>query len=71
MNAYSRILEKPAFGVCTFLGDKMGLPSGSVRLYFIYITCVTIGSPVIIYLFLAFWLNIRTFFRHRHHPVWE
>jgi len=59
------ILERSAFGVCSYLGEKMGVATSRVRLYFIYLSCATLGSPVLIYLFLAFWLNIRQHIRGR------
>lgn len=59
------IVERHAFGVCSYLGEKMNIASSRVRLYFIYISFVTLGSPVIFYLFLAFWVNIRRYIK-RH-----
>ena len=43
-----------AFGVCTHLGEKFKISTSSIRLYFIYTSFLTMGSPVIIYLILAF-----------------
>lgn len=66
MNNLKDILERSAFGVCSYLGEKMNIASSRVRLYFIYISFLTIGSPVIFYLILAFWVNIRHYIkRHR------
>jgi phage shock protein PspC (stress-responsive transcriptional regulator) len=59
------LVERHAFGVCSYLGEKMNIASSRVRLYFIYISFVTLGSPVIFYLFLAFWVNIRRYIK-RH-----
>ncbi|MEL6123209.1 MAG: PspC family transcriptional regulator [Bacteroidota bacterium] len=56
-------LEKSGFGVCQYLGHRMGVSSSSVRLYFIYTSFVALGSPIIIYLFTAFWLNVRSYIR--------
>jgi len=61
MKNLKHILERSAFGVCNTLGRAMGLSSATVRLYFIYLSFVTLGSPIIIYLFMAFWLNIRRY----------
>ena len=61
MNKIKDLLEKSAFGVCSYLGDKMGLASSRVRVYFIYISFAALGSPIIFYLFIAFWLNIRDY----------
>lgn len=64
--------ENQAFGVCTWLGEKMRISASSVRLYFIYTSFITMGSPIIIYLVLAFWMNIATHLRRHNHPtVWE
>ncbi len=59
------IIERSAFGVCSYLGEKMNIASSRVRLYFIYISFLTIGSPVILYFILAFWVNIRRYVK-RH-----
>ncbi|MBK6622780.1 MAG: PspC family transcriptional regulator [Saprospirales bacterium] len=65
------LLERSAFGVCSYLGSKIGVASSRVRLYFIYLSFATLGSPVIIYLFLAFWLNIRQYVRNRRGRLWS
>lgn len=57
------IVEKRAFGVCSYLAQRMGLRSSRVRMYFIYTSFITLGSPVIIYLVMAFWLNIKSYLR--------
>jgi len=49
--------EKQAFGVCTWLGNKLGIKSTTIRLYFIYLSFFTFGSPIIIYFILAFLLE--------------
>ena len=54
-----------AFGVCTRLGEKLGIATSSIRLFFIYASFLTFGSPVIIYLALAFVMNIRKYLRRR------
>lgn len=56
-------LEYYGFGVCQYLGDKMGIKSSNVRLYFIYSTFIALGSPLFIYLFLAFWVNVKKYVR--------
>jgi phage shock protein PspC (stress-responsive transcriptional regulator) len=57
------LLGRSAFGVCSYLGKKMGLSTDVVRLNFIYASFVTLGSPVIFYLVLAFWINIRKYIK--------
>jgi phage shock protein PspC (stress-responsive transcriptional regulator) len=62
--------EKHAFGVCTALGEKMGLATSSIRLFFIYASFLTFGSPIIIYLSLAFVMNMRSHLRKRS-TIWD
>jgi phage shock protein C len=54
-------LEKSAFGVCQQLGEWMRINPARIRMYFIYLSFITFGSPFVIYLFMAFWLNIRKY----------
>lgn len=63
--------EKQAFGVCEYLGEKLGIASSSIRKYFIYLSFLTFGSPIIIYLVLAFLLENREYFKQKRHSVWD
>ena len=63
--------EKSAFGVCDYLGHKMGIASARVRIYFIYISFVAMGSPIILYPFAAFWLNVREYIRQKKSGIFE
>ena len=65
-----QFFESYAFGVCTHLGDKLGVATSSIRLFFIYASFITFGSPVILYLSLAFIMNIRKHLRKRS-QVWD
>ncbi len=71
IEAIKYFFEKKAFGVCTYLGEKIGISSGKIRLYFIYTSFLTMGSPVIIYLILAFWVNLRNYIYKRRSSVWD
>ena len=64
-------VEKRAFGVCNYLGEKLGISSSVIRLYFIYTSFITMGSPVIIYLIIAFWIKIKSYSKPRRKTVWE
>ena len=67
INKLRHKIEKHGFGVCQYIGDKMGIPSGIVRKYFIYTSFIAVGSPLIVYLFTAFWLNVRKYlFQHKN-----
>ncbi|RAW01701.1 PspC domain-containing protein [Pseudochryseolinea flava] len=65
-----QFFESYAFGVCTHLGEKLGIATSSIRLFFIYASFLTVGSPVIIYLSIAFVMNMRKHLRKRK-PVWD
>lgn len=64
------LVERSAFGVCSYVGDKFGINSAKIRLYFIYTTFVAMGSPIILYLILAFWINIKKYVR-RSYAIWS
>lgn len=63
MERIKYFVEKYAFGVCSYLGDRFGIATSRIRLYFIYTSFITMGSPVIIYLVIAFWLNVKKYIR--------
>jgi len=51
--------EKRGFDVSSRLADKMGIQVTNVRLFFIYISFVTLGFWFGIYLTLAFLLKLK------------
>ncbi len=61
MNKLKQFIEWHVFGVCTAIGEKMGIATSTIRKYFIYMSFFTLGSPVIIYLFVAFWMNVKKY----------
>ncbi|RAU82985.1 PspC domain-containing protein [Pontibacter arcticus] len=71
MKRLQYFIETQAFGVCAMLGEKLGIASSSIRLSFIYLSFLTIGSPVIIYLMLAFWINMQKSLRRERNTVWD
>jgi hypothetical protein len=41
-------------------------------MYFIYISFITLGSPLIVYLFMAFWLEQKDVYRlRRKKTIWD
>lgn len=70
INKIQNFFEEYAFGVCTRLGEKLGVATSSIRLFFIYASFIAFGSPIIIYLALAFVLNMRKHLRKRT-PIWD
>ena len=71
MNSFKDLLDRNLFGVCSYLGEKMGIASARVRLYFIYLSFVALGSPVIGYLFIAFWLNLKRYLKNSRNWIWQ
>ncbi|MBL7704171.1 MAG: PspC domain-containing protein [Taibaiella sp.] len=61
MIRFKSFVEYQAFGVCTKLGEKMNIASSKIRLWFIYISFLTLGSPIIVYMILAFWMNLKKY----------
>ena len=71
MNQLRYFLEPRFFGVCTYLGQKLNMPTGAIRLFFIYSTFLAMGSPIIAYLSLAFVLKLRRYINGTRNPVWD
>ena len=70
MNRFKQFIEWQVFGVCSAIGEKMGIAASTIRKNFIYISFLTMGSPVIIYLFVAFWMNIKRYILNaRRNPL--
>lgn len=65
------LIEQSAFGVCERIGERLHMPVKNIRLFFIYASCLTIGSPVIIYMILAFWMKMKDYVRSRRTPIWD
>ena len=61
MKSVRHFIEWHIFGVCTAIGERLGIATSIIRKNFIYVSFITMGSPVIIYVFLAFWMNIKRY----------
>jgi phage shock protein PspC (stress-responsive transcriptional regulator) len=61
MNKLRQFIEWQAFGVCSAIGQRLGIATSRIRTWFIYISFLTMGSPLIIYMVMAFWLNIKKY----------
>ncbi|TCJ12032.1 PspC domain-containing protein [Flaviaesturariibacter flavus] len=72
MNRFKDFIEWQAFGVCTAIGDRMGIATSRIRMWFIYVSLLSLGSPVIVYMVLAFWMNMKRYiFAARRNPWWN
>ena len=70
MNRFKSFIEWNAFGVCTAIGARLGISTSKIRQYFIYTSILTMGSPVIIYMVLAFWRNMRKYISAAKRNPW-
>lgn len=61
MSKFKQFIEWHAFGVCTAIGERLGIATSRIRTWFIYISFLTMGSPLIIYFVLAFLMNIKRY----------
>ncbi|HIA36781.1 MAG TPA: PspC domain-containing protein [Flavobacteriales bacterium] len=65
--------EKFAFGVCAWWGERLGINTSKIRMFFIYLSFITFGSPLVIYLVMAFILEHKSFFkiRKKRNTIWD
>jgi len=61
MNRLKDFVEWKAFGVCTAIGDRLGIATSRIRQYFMLTSLLTMGSPLILYMILAFWMNVKQY----------
>jgi phage shock protein PspC (stress-responsive transcriptional regulator) len=70
MNKLKSFIEWSAFGVCTAIGEKMGIATSRIRTWFIYISFLTMGSPIIVYMIVAFWMNMKRYVKAAKRNPW-
>jgi phage shock protein PspC (stress-responsive transcriptional regulator) len=63
--------EKNGFYVATRLADKLGMRATNVRLFFVYITFMTVGLGFGLYLTLAFVLKLKDMIRTKRSSVFD
>ncbi len=72
MNRFKHFIEWQVFGVCSYIGEKIGIATTTIRKYFIYISLLTMGSPIVIYMFIAFWMNFKNLlWSRKRNPIKE
>lgn len=59
ITAIRLFFEKRGFHVSSRLADRLGMRATNVRLFFIYISFVTVGLWFGVYLTIAFWLKLK------------
>ncbi len=66
------MVESNVFGVCTFWGQKFGVETSRIRMFFIYISFLTLGSPLVIYLLMAGFLEYKKWFNSfKRRNIWH
>ncbi len=72
INKILSFFEKYAFGVCAWWGEKLQLKSSRIRMFFIYLSFLTFGSPIFVYLIMAFILEHKEYFKfQKRRSVWD
>ncbi len=65
------LVESKVHGVCERIGEKLQMPAKDIRLFFIYASCLTIDSPLIIYMILAFWIKMKDSVKSKRIAIWD
>lgn len=63
--------EKHGFNVLSRLADRMGIRASNVRLFFVYISFVTVGLSFGVYLTLAFLLKLKDMIYTKRSSVFD
>ena len=63
--------EKNGFHVSSRLADRLGMRVSNVRLFFIYLSFVTVGLWFAVYLTLAFWMRLKDLIRAKRTSVFD
>lgn len=57
--------EKQSFGVCSYIGERWNISISKLRIFFIYVSFLAVGFPVIFYFLAAFVLDFRKYVRKK------
>lgn len=76
MKLFQKIIlffELRSFGVCEWWARKLGIKSSKVRLGFIYASFIALGSPLLMYLIMAWILEHKHYFKlkSKRSTIWE
>ena len=67
INSVKNFFEKQFFGVSAWWGSRLGIKPSYVRLFFIYLSFINFGTPLV-YLSMVFILRVRNHFKYRKRP---
>ena len=68
---FLHFFEKHGFFVATRLADKLGIRATNVRLFFVYISFITVGLGFGFYLTLAFLLRLKDMIYTKRSSVFD
>ena len=71
IDSLRHFFERHGFAVSSRLADRLGMRVSNVRLFFIYITFVTLGFSFGIYLTLAFLLRLKDMIYTKRSSVFD
>ena len=71
INSVRGFFERNGFYVSSRLADRLGIRTVNVRLFFIYISFVTIGLSFGLYLILAFLLRLKDMIYTKRSSVFD
>lgn len=63
-----------SFGVCEWWARKLGIKSSRVRNAFVYFSFIGLGSPLVLYLIMAWIKEHKHYFKFQkknHTTIWE
>lgn len=63
--------EKQSFGVCNYIGERFSMSTSKLRLFFIYISVLSVGFPLIFYFFAAFVLGFKNYVKRIRTSIWD
>ncbi len=61
--------ERYSFGVCTYLGEHFHISIAKIRLFFIYLSFLAVGFPLIFYFFAGIVLDFRNYIKRAGNRV--
>lgn len=74
IDSIKTFFERQAFGVCEWWALKLNIKTEQVRLSFIYLSCITAGVNLVVYLIMAFVLQHKEHIKRpfgKRSTVWE
>jgi|TARA_B100000768_G_C11239131_1_gene358668 phage shock protein PspC (stress-responsive transcriptional regulator) len=71
IHSVRHFFERHGFAVSSRLADKLGMRATNVRIFFIYISFVTVGLSFALYLTMAFLLKLKDMIYTKRSSVFD